>query len=70
MRFGLMISIIEKKLFESAANIFGHQNNKKQSKSSEQKKIEKLEATLRDRAEAINYLLQETIYTKKIIGED
>lgn len=61
----------KKKLFESAPTIFGAQNNKKRSKTSEQKEIEKLEATLRDRDEAINYLLQETVNAKKKInGED
>jgi transposase-like protein len=57
----------KKKLFESAPNIFGVQSNKNDNKSGEQKKIEKLEATLRDRDEAISYLVSETISIKKSI---
>jgi transposase len=56
----------KKKLFESAPNVFGNQPNKTNNLS-EQKKIEKLEATLRDRDEAISYLVSETISLKKSI---
>ncbi|GJQ61003.1 MAG: hypothetical protein SCALA702_00560 [Melioribacteraceae bacterium] len=55
----------KKKLFESAPNLFGVQSQKTKSKSGDQKKIEKLEATLRDRDEAISYLVSETISIKK-----
>lgn len=57
----------KKKLFENAAGIFGQQSNKQKTKSSDQRKIEKLEATLRDRDEAISYLVSETISVKKSI---
>jgi len=61
----------KKKLFESAPNIFGVQPQGKNIKSGDQKKIEKLEATLRDRDEAISYLVSETISIKKSIdGKD
>ena len=46
----------KKNLFESATKIFGKHNNKSSNKAIEQKKIVKLESTLRDHDEAINYL--------------
>lgn len=61
----------KKKLFENAAGIFGQQTSKQKIISSDQKKIEKLKSTLRDRDEAISYLTHEIITIKKNIdGED
>ncbi len=61
----------KKKLFESASGIFGQQNLLNKHTASDQKKIEKLEAKLRDRDEAISYLIRDTISIKKSIsGED
>ena len=61
----------KKKLFESASSIFGQQNSSNKHTASDQKKIEKLEAKLRDRDEAISYLIRDTISIKKSIsGED
>jgi len=61
----------KKKLFESASGIFGQQNSSNKHTASDQKKIEKLEAKLRDRDEAISYLIRDTISIKKSIsGED
>jgi len=61
----------KKKLFEGAKDIFlSKQTNGKQT-SLEKKKIEKLEAKLRDRDEAIAILLRENIEIKKnIFGEE
>lgn len=60
----------KKKLFESATGIFSQQqSNHKQ--TAEQKKIEKLESKLKDRDEAISYLIRENIEIKKSIdGEN
>jgi len=61
----------KKKLFESASGIFGQQSSSNKRTGSDQKKIEKLEAKLRDRDEAISYLIRDTISIKKSIsGED
>lgn len=60
----------KKKLFESAAdNIFATKNSAQTSAA--EKKIEKLEEKLKDRQEAITYLVTENIELKKNInGED
>ena len=61
----------KKKLFESASGIFGQQNSTSKPTSLEKRKIEKLEAKLRDRDEAISYLIRDNISIKKSIsGED
>ena len=61
----------KKKLFESASSIFGQQNSTVKQTTSAQKKIEKLQAKLRDRDEAISYLIRDNISIKKSIsGED
>ncbi len=61
----------KKKLFESAADIFGQNNSTTKQTTSEQKKVERLQAKLRDRDEAISYLIRENISIKKsIAGED
>jgi transposase-like protein len=60
----------KKKLFESAVNIF-NSKQPKQTTSAEEKKIAKLEEKLKDREEAITYLVTENIELKKNInGED
>jgi len=59
----------KKKLFESAADIFTTKNVK--NTSAAEKRIEKLEEKLKDRQEAITYLVTENIELKKNInGED
>jgi len=55
----------KKKLFESAANIFTNKPTGGVSSSIAEKKISKLEETLRKREEAIAYLVNETIQVKK-----
>jgi len=61
----------KKKLFESAVDIFGPNNSTVKQTTSEQKKVEKLQAKLRDRDEAISYLIRENISIKKsIAGEN
>ncbi len=61
----------KKKLFESAVDIFGQNNSTSKQTTSEQKKVERLQAKLRDRDEAISYLIRENISIKKsIAGED
>lgn len=61
----------KKKLFESASDIFTPKVSNQKQTSAEQKKIEKLQAKLKDRDEAISYLLRENIEIKKSIdGED
>ena len=61
----------KKKLFESASGIFGPQISTSNKTTSEQKKIENLESKLRDRDEAISYLIIDNISIKKSIsGED
>ena len=61
----------KKKLFESSSGFFGQQTSPSKQQTSEQKKIEKLEAKLRDRDEAISYLIRDNISIKKSIsGED
>ena len=61
----------KKKLFEPAAEIFGSKSAGPKLTSAEKKKIEKLESKLKDRDEAINYLLLENIGIKKSIdGEN
>lgn len=60
----------KKKLFESAADIFTFKSEK-QTNSLTEKKIEKLEGKLKDREEAITYLVTQNIELKKNIdGED
>lgn len=58
----------KKKLFESATEIFTPKPVNSKQTSSEQKKIEKLQNKLRDRDEAISYLLRENIEIKKSIN--
>ena len=59
----------KKKLFESAADIFTTKTVKQTSAA--EKKIEKLEGKLKDREEAITFLVTENIELKKNIdGED
>jgi len=61
----------KKKLFESASDIFSSKQPGARQTASEQKKIEKLESKLKDRDEAISYLLKENIEIKKSIdGEN
>ena len=61
----------KKKLFESATGIFGQQTSRSKGNSTEQKKIDSLQAKLRDRDEAISYLIRDNISIKKSIsGED
>ena len=61
----------KKKLFESASEIFTPKVSNQKQTSAEQKKIEKLQSKLKDRDEAISYLLRENIEIKKNIdGED
>jgi len=57
----------KKKLFESAPDIFGPKISITKQTSSEQKKIEKLQSKLKDRDEAISYLIRENIEIKKSI---
>ena len=60
----------KKKLFESAADTFTPKVSTPKQTSAEQKKIEKLQAKLKDRDEAISYLLRENIEIKKSINGD
>lgn len=61
----------KKKLFESAPDIFSPKISTIKQTSSEQKKIDKLQAKLKDRDEAISYLIRENIEIKKSIdGEN
>jgi len=61
----------KKKLFESATDIFTPKVSTPKQTSAEQKKIEKLESKLKDRDEAISYLIRENIEIKKSIdGEN
>ena len=61
----------KKKLFESASEIFTPKVSNHKQTSAEQKKIEKLQSKLKDRDEAISFLLRENIEIKKSIdGED
>jgi len=61
----------KKKLFESATDIFTPKVSSEKQTSSEQRKIEKLQSKLKDRDEAISYLLRENIEIKKSIdGEN
>jgi len=61
----------KKKLFESAVDIFAQNSSTYKQTTSEQKKVEKLQAKLRDRDEAISYLIRENISIKKsIAGEN
>jgi len=61
----------KKKLFESASGIFGQQISISKQRTSAEKRIEKLESKLRDRDEAISYLILDNISIKKSIsGED
>lgn len=57
----------KKKLFEGAGDLFGSNHSNQKQKTAEQKRIEKLEAKLRDRDEAIAMLLKENIEIKKSI---
>lgn len=60
----------KKKLFESAADIFTFKSDR-QTNSVAEKKIEILEEKLKNREEAITYLVTETIELKKNLnGED
>ena len=59
---------LKKKLFESAAEIFNFKSDK-QTNSAAEKKIEILEEKLKNREEAITYLVTETIELKKNINE-
>ena len=61
----------KKKLFESATDIFTSKVSNPKQISVEQKKNEKLQAKLKDRDEAISYLIRENIEIKKSIdGEN
>jgi len=61
----------KKKLFESATDIFAPKVSNSKQTSAEQKKIEKLQSKLKDRDEAISFLLRENIEIKKSIdGEE
>lgn len=61
----------KKKLFESAADIFTTRVSNTKQLSVEQKKIEKLQSKLKDRDEAISFLIRENIGIKKSIdGEN
>jgi len=61
----------KKKLFESATDIFILKPSNVKQTSVEQKKIEKLQSKLRDRDEAISFLIRENIEIKKNIdGEN
>ena len=61
----------KKRLFESATDIFAHKVSNTKQLSAEQKKIEKLQSKLKDRDEAISFLLRENIEIKKSIdGEN
>lgn len=61
----------KKKLFESATEIFTPKVANSKQTSAEEKKIEKLQAKLKDRDEAISYLIRENIEIKKSIdGEN
>ena len=61
----------KKKLFESATDIFIQKVSVLKQASTEQKKIEKLQSKLKDRDEAISYLIRENIEIKKSIdGEN
>jgi len=61
----------KKKLFESATDIFTPKVSSEKQTSAEQRKIEKLQSKLKDRDEAISYLLRENIEIKKSIdGEN
>lgn len=61
----------KKKLFESATDIFTQKPSNAKQTSAEQKKIEKLQSKLKDRDEAISFLLRENIEIKKSIdGEE
>lgn len=57
----------KKKLFESATDIFTPKVSTPKQTSVEQKKIEKLQAKLKDRDEAISFLIRENIEIKKSI---
>ena len=57
----------KKKLFEYAKDIFQSKSVNQKQTSLEQKKIEKLQSKLRDREEAIAFLLKENIEIKKSI---
>ena len=54
----------KKKLFESATDIFASKVSNTKQLSAEQKKIEKLQSKLKDRDEAISFLLRENIEIK------
>lgn len=60
----------KKKLFESATDIFTPKVSSPKQTTAEQKKIEKLQSKLKDRDEAISYLLRENIEIKKSINGD
>jgi len=61
----------KKKLFESATEIFTTKISTVKQTSAEQKVIEKLQSKLKDRDEAISYLIRENIEIKKNIdGEN
>ena len=61
----------KKKLFESATDIFKPKVSNANQLSAEQRKIEKLQSKLKDRDEAISFLLRENIEIKKSIdGEN
>ncbi len=57
----------KKKLFEYAKDIFQSKSVNQKQTSLEQKRIEKLQSKLRDREEAIAFLLKENIEIKKSI---
>jgi transposase-like protein len=57
----------KKKLFESAAEIFTVKPGQARQTAAEKREIEKLQSKLKDREEAISYLLKENIEIKKSI---
>jgi len=61
------IYLLKKKLFESAADIFSLKVSTPMLVTAEQKKIEKLQSKLKDRDEAISYLIRENIEIIKSI---
>lgn len=59
-----------KKLFEQATEIFQPKPHNRTQSSVEQKKIQKLQSQIRDRDEAVAFLVKENIDLKKSIDGD